>query len=329
MLCRVQALAGDFILVGTEQFRICAPPSVREVSYSMGVTTIPLCSVADSSVDAEFVGILPDPDLVNQPVFSSDTMIGLATATPAVAYLTTFTDFSDNFICGDTLQIGDTDQLYTTSVENCHLNYAPGTSGPGSPGRVYLDRTFRGLAELDEVPVWRRQTTAPLAWDITAQELKAAVEALTLVSTVDVSRVVHGNGYEWTITFTTVRANALLNAGALTPLVPNINTLTSDNPALPVATIAVFGANEVLVGGLRQGVPHYVTVAAQNGVGWGPATRSEPASETPVNQTPSAPTNVAIETVSNGEVLVQWSPPVNSGGAWAVTAPTPTPRLSH
>jgi hypothetical protein len=69
-----------------------------------------------------------------------------------------------------------------------------------------------------------------------------------------------------------------------------------------------------VITGLRQGVPHYVTVAAHNGISWGPATASEPASETPVNQPPSQPPNVAIETLSNGDVLVQWAPSVNDGG---------------
>ena len=44
-------------------------------------------------------------------------------------------------------------------------------------------------------PAYKLQTTSDIAWDSTAPEMKAKLEALSLVSTVDVQRSVIGNGF--------------------------------------------------------------------------------------------------------------------------------------
>lgn len=156
------------------------------------------------------------------------------------------------------------------------------------------------------------QTTAPISWSATAEEMKAALETLSLISTVDVSRQVAGNGYMWTITFTTIRTNALLNGGALTPLVRSVTvlsrvlpscslfthlflptslpqyanplTLASSNPALTAATISVYGTREVTVTGLQSGISYYARVVAGNAIGYGPAALSSPPFLAPTNQ---------------------------------------------
>jgi hypothetical protein len=125
-------LRGDYILIGTEQFRVCTAPAPAP-SYTTA-TSIPLCSVGSSSTPATFRGIYPDRDLVSQPAFSSDTTLGRVDAAQLSNFITTFSDFRGSFTCGDLLQIGDTDQLYRTSVALCASN---------TNTRVYLDRTFR------------------------------------------------------------------------------------------------------------------------------------------------------------------------------------------
>jgi hypothetical protein len=295
---------GDYLQVGTEIFRVCNYPNARRVVWSSPNLYIPLCSASNYSADAMFTGIPPNNNLTAQPVFMSDTTLGTASIARGTEVLVTSSSFLGKFTCGDELQIGDTDQLYRTSVSRCASNNAT---------TIFLDRTFRGYDGMN-VPVWRRQTTAPLSWDSTAQQVKYALEQLTLVSTVDVTRELFGNGFVWTVTFTTVRTNALLNAGALSPLVANMGTIQSTNPAYLIAYVEVRGTNRVVIDGLPSGVPMYAQVRAFNGRWSTEATTSLPPYLVTVNTPPASPINVDMEPLSNSEILVQWSPPVDSGG---------------
>jgi hypothetical protein len=233
---------GDYFKIGGETFRVCLGSTITNA--------VPLCSVADPTASTTFTGVAPDPNLTGQPAYVPDTTIGVGSIATGQSVVTTAVDARSYFSCGDEIQIGDTDQLYRTSVALCGSNTA---------AAIHLDRALRGVS-VTTMPVWRRQTTVDLKWDCTAQEMKTALEALTLVSTVDVDRRVHGNGYEWTVTFTTVRGNALLNGGALSAMAVNARTLTSSNPALHVAYATVYGANEFVVPNLRAGIPYYFAV---------------------------------------------------------------------
>ena len=135
-------------------------------------------------------------------------------------------------------------------------------------------------------------------------DMKTALESLTLVGEVDVSRSISDNGFTWTITHTSDR-------GARTKLIPN-TYLSLSAPQGP--GVKVTGFVEASLHELQAGIPYYARVTAYNANGWGQPKSSNPSSLSPAAQRPPTPRLVRISPVSNTEVLVQWKSPVHSGG---------------
>ena len=93
-----------------------------------------------------------------------------------------------------------------------------------------------------------------IPFDATAVQMKNAVESMTLVGEVDVSRSINRNGYSWTITHTSDR-------GARTSFLPNA-FLTLSAPEGP--NVVVTGYVEETLSNLQPGVPYYARVTAYN-----------------------------------------------------------------
>ena len=133
-------------------------------------------------------------------------------------------------------------------------------------------------------PMYRLQTTSSIPFDATAVQMKNAVESMTLVGEVDVSRSINRNGYSWTITHTSDR-------GARTSFLPNA-FLTLSAPEGP--NVVVTGYVEETLSNLQPGVPYYARVTAYNAMGWGSPKASLPPSLAPSNQRPPASRLCAI-----------------------------------
>jgi hypothetical protein len=148
-----------------------------------------------------------------------------------------------------------------------------------------------------------RQTTKPLPVSATSMDVKLGLEALSLVGNVNVERTVNGNGYSWTITFTTHRNN-------LTPLFANGFFLGAvDSPH-----ITSVGQTQAIIPSLKSGISYYTRVRAHNGYGFGSAKVSSPVAKAPVNLVPRPVVHPLVEITSSSELQVQWSTPESDGG---------------
>lgn len=215
-----------------------------------------------------------------------------------------------------------------TSIDTFYLNqYTVTFSGPAVAGNVpqlrvidlgengcggKVDGTFgqeveRTLVE-SFIPLYKVQNTANLTYNATAEDVKAAIEGLSGACTVDVSRSVRGNGYEWLITFSDSSDDRVLRA--MRP-----NAVRLDNIMDYVDTEAVVvPILRVDLKALKSGVPYYVRAAAINEVGVGRFRVSSPTSLQPAPQTPGAPRRVTAMALSDAEILVQWEAPLFDGG---------------
>ena len=158
------------------------------------------------------------------------------------------------------------------------------------------------------IPLYKVQNTPDLTYDATAADVKAAIEGLSGACTVDVSRSVRKNGYEWLVTFTSGNDDRLLRA-------MRSNALLLDNIAdyvNPTAMIVPILREKISTP--KSGVPYYVRAAAINTVGAGSARISSPTSLQPAAQTPSAPTSTTVQPLSDTELMVQWEAPFSDGG---------------
>ncbi len=209
-------------------------------------------------------------------------------------------------------------------------SYTVTFDGPAVAGHVdqltLIDVGANGCSEVDSiadltmteeilvdsfVPLYKVQNTADLAYDATAADVKAAIETLTGACTVDVTRSVMGNGYEWLVTFLGAGDNS--TDQLLRTMRPN--ALLLDNTAEyvePEAVIVPILRAELSTP--QSGVPYYVRAAAINAVGTGGFRTSSPTSLQPAAQPPAAPTFARVKPLSDTELVVQWEAPLSDGG---------------
>jgi len=186
---------------------------------------------------------------------------------------------------------------------------------------VTMDAPVVLVSEYAYAPLYEVQTTSNLAYDATAADMKFAIEALTQVCTVDVSRSISGNGFDWSVTFTAEEGNStnsLLDAMSANRYLlgqgdPYLAYDSSTNPPHE-AFVSVSGVNKVLINTPNTGLPYYVRVRAANSRGAGEWSVSTPSSLAPAVQRPSLPQLTSLQVISDSEMLVMWGPPMNAGG---------------
>jgi hypothetical protein len=181
---------------------------------------------------------------------------------------------------------------------------------------------------------YKGQITGYLRFDSTAAAIKAALEALSTVGTVDVARTVAADenlGFTWTVTFRT-------NLGDLEPLVVDYRALTgtvatasvqevkkgvfppfnSKDPAHGLAlgskTVTNLQDLSLVASSLKQGIPYYFRVSASNAVGTGLPMVSVPPFVAPMPQPPSAPQDVRLAVVDGKSLRVTTRAPLLDGG---------------
>lgn len=161
------------------------------------------------------------------------------------------------------------------------------------------------------IPLYKVQNTADIAYNATAADVKAAIEALTGVCTADVARSVMGNGYQWLVTFWGMNGDG--GGQLLRAMRPN--ALLLDNVADYVEPEArIVPILRVELSTPKSGVPYYVRAAAINAVGAGAFRTSSPTSLQPAAQAPTAPTYATVRPLSDAELMVQWEAPLSDGG---------------
>lgn len=194
---------------------------------------------------------------------------------------------------------GNVPQLHVIDIGDNGCGAITNTT-TGEVGGTTLQESF--------VPVYKVQSTADLAYNASAADVKAGIEALSGACKVDVARSVRGNGYEWIVTFSDRHNDKLLKAmrpNAL--LLGNIATYVSPEAAI----VPVLRAD---LSTPKSGVPYYVRAAATNVVGTGTFRTSSPSSLQPAAQPPGAPRYASVSILSDTELFVQWEPPLSDGG---------------
>jgi hypothetical protein len=176
------------------------------------------------------------------------------------------------------------------------------------------------------------QRTGYMPYDITADKLKTALEALNSVGTVAIQRsdADENRGYVWSVTFLGVLkdvSSMIVDDKAVLGTAPRSHvteTVKGRNPAfnqgadgLPLgsATITDLKTLRYRITNLRQGVPYFARIAAINSVGQGPYTIFKPLTLAPKSLPPTAPTNVNLLVVDGHTLETQFSSPLETGGA--------------
>ena len=266
---------GELIKVAGSIYRVCTDPNMEFTS-----SKIPLATAADASINTTFAG---NRNYTTLPIYKPDTSLGCMTLNPAENTITTTwsdgvandlrKDHNNKGISrGDLIRLGDP---YTGDVFRVSTDLTRDFSSTKIPLGTVEDPSVAASFDPEEGrrldgyptdqlpivnrPMYRLQTTSSIPFDATAVQMKNAVESMTLVGEVDVSRSINRNGYSWTTTHTSDR-------GARTSFLPNAFLTLS---ALEGPNVVVTGYVEETLSNLQPGVPYYARVTAYNAMGWG------------------------------------------------------------
>ena len=162
--------------------------------------------------------------------------------------------------------------------------------------------------------------TPPLEHDLTAVDMKAALEELDTIREVAVTRQRNAFGYDWRVTFFSELGNVpslyVNDAGLAGPFAKG-EISNMFNGRLPVAYHSVFvpggTATSTVITGLTQGLGYQVLVSAHNVRGYGYQLVAFPALVTP-QQAPSPPFNASFYALSPSALKLAWATPLDLGG---------------
>ena len=162
------------------------------------------------------------------------------------------------------------------------------------------------------------QTTSDLDFDISADKMEAALQDLSTVNDVSVTREVVAHGFTWLVTF-----NKMAYAGDLAAelTASGVGIFPSSTAAVSVESLRhIIGRlpYHTIVTGLTS-VPHFFRVSSysENGVGDStPAYFGTPdtVSLTPSTQVPMPPKNATVSVTTSSSVTVLWEAPQSTGG---------------
>ena len=162
------------------------------------------------------------------------------------------------------------------------------------------------------------QTTSDLDFDISADKMEAALQDLSTVNEVSVTREVVAHGFTWLVTF-----NKIAYAGDLAAelTASGVGIFPSSTAAVSVESLRhIIGRlpYHTIVTGLTS-VPHFFRVSSysENGVGDStPAYFGTPdtVSLTPSTQVPMPPKNATVSVTTSSSVTVLWEAPQSTGG---------------
>jgi hypothetical protein len=290
---------GDFFTVNNHEFRVC-------MSGTYSAVAVPLCTVADATVTTTYNGSA----VAQSAAYMLDTSLGTVTINQDEALMTfgytsgAANDVSAKINRGDLIRVGDPDTGLTFRVHSL-----PGAQvdSSGLTLATVEDASVTAsypTASLVNGPAYVIQTSVPLPFNAQAGDVKAALEALPQVSTVDVNRSTLGNGYEWAVTFSQDRSN-------LRELIPNFRLLAAPSND---AKILIHSVGQHLITGLAAGVQVSVTVEAHNSRGYGTPTAATPPSISAMDRESSPPTRLSVMGRSPTELYVSWDDPEFTGG---------------
>ncbi|KAF1323263.1 hypothetical protein FI667_g10657, partial [Globisporangium splendens] len=199
-------------------------------------------------------------------------------------------------------------KLPSLQIRDVGINGCSGFDGTPA-GTVPIAPVVVLKEQLAYVTIYQAPTTRPIPFDATDEDVKGALEALSSLPNVDVTRKVAKFGYDWKITYI-----AFDDPRAPPTFVANGFALQAVQD--PKVTVTQFNwrkldTRAISAGG---GVSIFVRVAAHNKNGFGDSSVPVPASIQLANQLPSEVLFPYVEVLSSSELLVQWDYPWNDGG---------------
>uniref|UniRef100_K3WF53 Fibronectin type-III domain-containing protein n=1 Tax=Globisporangium ultimum (strain ATCC 200006 / CBS 805.95 / DAOM BR144) TaxID=431595 RepID=K3WF53_GLOUD len=180
----------------------------------------------------------------------------------------------------------------------------------GTPaGTVPIVSVVVQKEQLAYATIYQAPTTRPIPFDATDEDMKAALEALSSLPNVDVTRKVAKFGYDWKVTYI-----AFNDPRSPPTLVANGFALQAVQD--PKVTVTQFNRRKLDTRAISAGggASIFVRVAAHNKNGFGESSVPVPASIRLANQLPSEVLYPYVEVLSSSELLVQWDYPWNDGG---------------
>lgn len=150
------------------------------------------------------------------------------------------------------------------------------------------------------VPIYTMQTTNDISFDATEIEMKEALELLSQVCKVDVTKSSSQNGAVWDVTFDSECENDC--GTTIGKLIANeANLSASVDPSISIVS------KQIVDIGVDQSTS-YVRISASNDFGSGPYVLSNPVVVETSNQVPNGPKVLRAKVLSDSEVLVEWGP---------------------
>lgn len=202
------------------------------------------------------------------------------------------------------------------------LKAKPDKNWSGTGASVAVLRKVQGDTPL--YGYWRLnfkgEWTEPIVHNASALDLKEALEALTLISEVEVSRHRNNNGHNYMVTFLSELGNIPLlriDASHLTGPNSKVKVTSIQEGSIPQKNgshrIASASSNFHRISGLMNGIPYFVRLYAVNSRG-----RSLPnyLNNTPFIplSSPDPPENVRVISLSSQQLKLIWQAPINTGG---------------
>ena len=202
---------GELIKVAGSIYRVCT-----DLNMEFTASKIPLATAADASINTTFAG---NKNYTTLPIYKPDTSLGCMTLNPAENTITTTwsdgvandlrKDHNNKGISrGDLIRLGDpyTGDMFRVSTDLTRdfssTKIPLGTVEDPSVAASFDPEEGRRLDgyPTDQLPIvnrpmYRLQTTSNIPFDATAVQMKNALESMTLIGEVDVSRSINRNGY--------------------------------------------------------------------------------------------------------------------------------------
>ncbi|KUF76233.1 Twitchin [Phytophthora nicotianae] len=198
-------------------------------------------------------------------------------------------------------------------------------------GSLPLDGTFQLSYTVGGVT----QTTANLSPYDTGEGIQRALETLSSIGGVSVSRQTNSDGYSWFITFNGCRLNpAVCNIGdvtlldkattnligGLSPAVPTVVVTETVKGVAPTTMLLVTDLSggdpfQTVISSLTYGTKYYARVYWHNSVSFGYRALPVPEFVTTRNLPPGAPWPVTLVSSTATSITVVWETPTVNGGA--------------
>lgn len=171
------------------------------------------------------------------------------------------------------------------------------------------------------------ERTLPIPFDADAQLMKQALESLTTIGEVGVTRYTNNNGHNYFVTFLselgnrdqiTVDDSTLMGPDARARVATMVDgTEPSDygNELIPHPTMVEGSSSlQYQIKDLENGVPYYVRIRSRNAKGFGYATMGIPSPTAPI-QRPPPPTSISMFPLSAFLIRVVWESSDHNGGS--------------